>query len=325
MRAMRFLLIALLLVPAALAAEGETPVQSFRAFKQAIVDDTLSADERRKAVERYFDFDTWMTPREQTEQRLYTPQERDELRQEWMQLLQSDEFRNSYRTRDVRIEPSPPPPEGALVAVVKISMSAAAGRDHFEVRMTRHGDYWRWHSIPQVESPAADPETEPEPDPEPQPADTPEDRLKQIEAELERIRRHEEQLAERTRELEIERARLQARLAEAAADDAPYSSPLTTAATLGRAVMSADVNAVLRAHTRARREVDRDKLQARLDTQADHLALWEPKDVTLRAGSADRALVRVRVTVWEAGGAETRIITIAMRLSGDEWLVDEAP
>ncbi len=304
---MRLLCVLLLLAPA-LAAE--TPAESFRAFMAAVMAEDKSEAERRKAFERYFDFETWVTNRQAAEEAEYTAEEKKELKEQWFTLFLSAEFRDTYRTRDVKIIEEPKPQGDTAELVVTMKEEGAEQPGRFRVLMTKSGDHWRWHSVPRELKPEA--------------PLTPAQKLAAVKQAIEELRAQAQQIGRRINELESERKKLEAEIAEAGANEAPYSSPLTTARTLGKAVQAGDADAVLRAHTAARREVDGAKFTAKLKRESERLATWEPLDSTLGEDGAT-ASVRVRIKLWASHGVNLRTITIALRTVGDEWLVDEAP
>lgn len=271
------------------------------------MDSTKPEAERRAVIERYFDFETMVAEREAADGEPWDEARRKEQRAEWMRLFLSGEFQQG---REVKIAREPEPEGDRADLYVVISEPEARRRPTFHVKLTRAEGYWRWYSI----RPTRD---------EPPAPRTTEEQLAAVLAELEELRSAQARVADRIEVLEAERKRLSAKLAESAADEAPYSSPMTTARSLGRAIQGVDVDALLRAHAPARRNVGRDSLEQRLKLESAHIASWEPMDSTLR-GDGD-VLVRVRVQLWTDSGVMSRVLTLPMRKTGQEWLVDREP
>jgi hypothetical protein len=310
----------LLSLPGLVAAETpvKPPGESFVAFISGITDTELTPAARTELIEHYFDFEAWMRARAADEDRQYTAEERAEFQQQWLELLSSRRFRETYRDRDLRVERVTEDADRATVRI-SLAMSGQEQREHFDVLMTPAETHWRWHLIRPVAAPV------PEPRPEPQ-ADTRAARIEHILAAIEQLRELEAGIANRLLELEAELSKLRAEQAEERAGEGSYSTPMTTAATLGRALLAEDAAAVARAHVPTRRPSDTEALESRVGALANSLARWEPVDVKL-LDDGNRAIVRVRVTLWPErdGAVETRTQMLALRLIGEEWLVDENP
>lgn len=304
---MRVAMIALVLCASALHAES--PAGSFHAFIAAVLDTNAPEAERRALFDKYFDFEAWFAEKQATESRQYNAEEKAQLKEEWMTVFLSDEFRQRFAARNVQIVEEPEPAGDNAELIIRItSPPAAAGR--YRVKLKRSGEHWRWYSIPRME------ET-----PEPQ---TPEQRLAALKQAIADARAEQQRIAETIRDLEAQAKRVESEIAEAGADDKPHSSPMTTARTLGKAVQNADLEALLAAHTPARRRADREPLRRKLDEQSRRLASWEALDVTL-SDDKQSASVRVKLKLWHDTGIKERTLTIAMRLIDGNWLVDEEP
>jgi hypothetical protein len=324
MRTLTAICLLLLCLPVVHAEPERDPAgEAFLAFIRGLTDPELGPAARTELVDRYFDFDTWMEGREADADRPYTQAERDEFRQQWRDVLQSRRFRDAYRDRDLRIEHVEHNGTGARV---RISMTVPDREqlEYFDVLMTLRDNVWRWHTIRPVAAPVA-------PDPAPQPPDdTPTGRIERLQAEIERLRRLEDEVGRALIELESELSRLRAEQAEELAEGGAYASPMSTVRTLGRALLAEDTEGVARAHVPTRRPADTDALAARVKSRSAGLATWEALDSRLVGDEGTRATVRVRVTLWPdspdaSAGTDTRIVILALRRIGDEWLVDENP
>lgn len=304
---MRAAIIALAMCASALHAES--PAGSFQAFIGAVLDTSAPQAQRRAQFEKYFHFEVWVTDRETAEGKQYSEAEKAQMKEEWMTVFLSDEFRQRFAARNVQVVEEPEPAGDDAELVIRIlAPPGAAGR--YRVKLKRSGDHWRWYSIPRIEETS-----------EPQ---TPEQRLAALKQALADARAEQERIAQRIRDLEAQAKRVEAELAERGANTNPHSSPMTTARTLGKAVQAADLEALLAAHVPARRKSDRTKLRQKLDEQSRRLASWEALDVTL-SENKQSATVRVKLKLWHDTGIKERTLTIAMRLIDGNWLVDEEP
>ncbi|MBX3458774.1 MAG: hypothetical protein KF696_02275 [Planctomycetes bacterium] len=304
---MRAAIIALALWGAVLHAEG--PAGSFHAFIAAVLDTSSPEAERRALFEKYFDFDAWVAERQAAEGKRYTAAEKSQMKEEWMTVFLSDEFRQRFAARNVQVVEEPEPAGDDAELVIRI-MTPASAAGRYRVKLKRSGDHWRWYSIPRIEETS-----------EPQ---TPDQRLAALKQALAEARAEQERIAQRIRDLEAQAKRVEAELAEQGANTNPHSSPMTTARNLGKAVQAADLEALLAAHMPARRKADRAKLREKLDEQSRRLASWEALDVTL-SENKQSATVRVKLKLWHDTGVKERTLTIAMRLINGNWLVDEEP
>lgn len=299
-------LLAFTAICASAQADEETPRQSFERFIEAVLADTLTAEERRAQFERYFDFDNWLKERGgETDEAA-----RAGMKEDWFELFESAEFRDSYRKAKVKVVEEPKPDLANAKAEVVIAMTSDAGEEKFRVLMTlsEDGTWWRWYSIPQLVD-------------EPQPM-TPEERLKAVEAALAKVEEERERLNRLEDGLRRELAKLRAAGAEADGDSTPRA--VVTAA--WTAIEQGDAQALLDCHTTA--QVAKTKLadvQAGINATRERLMSWEVLQPTIDADDNKLALVPVRLKLRRTGELDERTINVRVVKVGDTWKIDEAP
>jgi hypothetical protein len=296
-------LLLLLFVPA-LAQDDETPRQSFERFIGAVMSDTVGDEERQRVFERYFDFDTWIEQRQETEGVTYTEVQRKELKSGWHDLFRSREFRKRYQDSGVKVT-------GEAVidgdsAVLPIELAGQA----FNVRMKASGQgWWRWYDIP-----AAEPKVDPEA------------RITQIEQALQELAEQRARIARAEDALRHELRSLRSRLAEEGAGTTPYATPLSVVQTAWRAIESGEVTDLLECHTTARvAAADANGVQARMLKTRERLMDWEVLDSSIDIADAGRALVRVRLSLQRTGDPDERVISVPVVRVGEAWKIDQEP
>jgi hypothetical protein len=287
-------------------ADAETPRQSFEKFIEAVLSDTLTKEQRVAQFERYFDFEQWLAERGGE----YTGEERSAMKEDWLDLFQSAEFRDSYRAREVRVIDEPGPDLASGKAELLIAMKGDAGEEKFRVmmRLSEDGTWWRWYSIPQVVPEAA--------------PMTPTERLKAVEESLAKIAQERRRLDELEDALRSELVKLRAAEAEADTGNSPMS--IVTAA--WTAIEQGDANALLDCHTTE--QVARSKLEtvkAGIDETRERLMSWEVQQATIDENDDTRAVVPVRVSLRRTGEPDVRTISVRVVKVGRQWKIDEAP
>ena len=306
-------LLSLLFSTAVAQNDTETPRQSFQAFVDAILREDLTQQERGEAFERYFDFEAWLSEREVADGRKYDETERESMKKDWFELFHSDEFRDSWRRRNVRVleEPQAQGDKAELV----ISMTGAGGAEEkFRVLMTKANDgtHWRWYSIPQVA------ETLPEP--------TLAERIAAIEQALKRIAKQRAQLEADEQALGRELEKLRAEQAEQHVGDSPYATPQSVVKAAWTAIEKGDLNALLDSHTTRRvAGADTEALKARLAKTRERLMAWQVLDTTIDETDTARAVVRVQLKLQRTGEVDQRTISVRVLKAGENWKIDEAP
>lgn len=311
--------IAILLFACTSLSAQETPEQSYQAFVDAVLDDELNDLERTSMFERYFDFEAWVNWQKDENDRQYSPDQKAQLREEWFKLFGSDEFRDTYRSSNVRVvkEVARDAEEGT--AELQIAMDGEDGEQRFRVLMnlSDEGTHWCWYAIPRL--------AEEEPGRE---EATPEQRLREINEQLEVINQRKAELDELREQLLEEARRLRSAAAEENAGESPYASPQSVVETAWRAVEGEDAEAFVACHVY--REATRDALES--GVIADKLARlnertmsWEVLDTTVDDANVRRARVRVKLKLQQTGRADERTITVSVRMVGEEWKIDEAP
>lgn len=306
----------MLLVSSVLAEDQQqTPRESFEAFVAAVLDEEMTAEDRRAVFERYFDFDTWLQDRAAEEGKVHTDDETAELRQQWFELFESTQFRDSYRRRNVRVLKEPAADRARGRAELVIAMQGPELEDEqFRVRMTlsEDGTYWRWYSIPRIE--------------EDVPTLTPEQRVKRIEEAMQLITEKRALLDAQEKALREELTRLRSELAEADAGKSDYASPISVVESAWRAVEKGDADALLDCHTTRRvSESNLEDLKTKLEKTRVRLMKWEVLDSTIDEQNPARADVRVRLTLQQTGEPDRRVVTVPVVRDGKEWKIDEAP
>lgn len=310
-------IVALLLSATVVLADEktDTPRESFEAFVKAVLDTDLDADARKAQFERYFDFDTWLKGHAAEEGKVYTEKETADLKQQWFELFQSDEFRATYRSRNVRVLEEPDPDRARGHAELVIAMQGKDGKDEkFRVLMTlsKDGTHWRWYSIPRIEETAA--------------PLTSREKVKKIEAALKTIADKRAELDAQEKALRGELAKLRSDLAEKDAGASPFASPKSVVESAWKAIEKGDADALLDCHTT--RRVSESKLsdvEAKIKRLRERLMNWKVLDSTIDEHDASRASVRVKLSLQRTGESDERTITIRVVRSGDDWKIDEAP
>lgn len=306
----------MLLVSSVLADDQQqTPRESFEAFVAAVLDEEMTAEDRRAVFERYFDFDTWLQDRAAEEGKVHTDDETAELRQQWFELFESTQFRDSYRRRNVRVLKEPAADRAKGRAELVIAMQGPELEDEqFRVLMTlsEDGTYWRWYSIPRIE--------------EDVPTLTPDQRMKRIEEAMQLITEKRALLDAQEKALREELTRLRSELAEADAGKSDYASPISVVESAWRAVEKGDADALLDCHTTRRvSESNLEDLKAKLDKTRVRLMKWEILDSTIDGQNPARADVRVRLTLQQTGEPDRRVVTVSVVRDAKEWKIDDAP
>jgi hypothetical protein len=316
MRIVTALSLMLLLVCGVLADDTQqTPRESYEAFVKAVLDNDMKAEARQATFARYFDFDTWVKNRAAREGKVYTKDEQTELREQWFELFASDEFRDTYRNRDVKIleEPEPDRDKGRAELVISIQTTEGETKK-FRVLMTlsQDGSHWRWYSIPRIQQPAA--------------KLTREQKIARIEQGLKLIADKRNQLDAQEKALRIELKRLRAELAEKAAGNSPFATPRSVVETAWKAIEKGSADRLLDCHTTQRvRESKLDDVNSRLGKLRKRLMSWEIVDSTIDENDPGRATVRVKLKLQRTGDSDGRTISVPVVRDGDDWKIDEAP
>lgn len=299
---MRILLVALLL---ATSLAAETPRESFEAFVAAVLDAESPRAERDLKFERYFDFDAWRHERKAAEGKPYTDAERAELKQGWLDLFASDDFRKRYAASGVQVIHEPEPADG------KAELLIAIGEQQFRVLMNAAADgtHWRWYSIPAVEA-----------------ASTPQARLEEIERLLKQLELEAARVAAAAEALRDEAARIRSDLAEENAGESRYASPKSVVSAAWAAVEAGDVNELLDCHTAARvADADAEDVKRSMSATLARLMSWEVLDSVIDEQDPDRAVVRVRLKLQRVGDTDERTLSVNVVRRGGQWKIDEAP
>lgn len=306
----------MLLATTVIADEKQlTPRESFEAFVDVVMREDMTAEDRAKAFEQYFDFDTWLTEREKSNGKTYAEDERAGMKSDWLSLFRSAEFRDSWRKRKVRVLEEPTPDRKLRKAELVISMTGAGGTEEkFRVLLTlaEGGSHWRWYSIPQIESELPEP--------------TLEERITKAEAQLTALAELRQQLNERETALREEITRMRAELAEAGAGDSPYATPKSVVETAWRAIEKGDASGLLDCHTTRRIAAAKtETLNASIKKTRERLMSWEILDSTIDADDSTRAVVRVKLKLQRTGDTDERTISVTVLKIGETWKIDELP
>lgn len=308
----------LLLMTVAPLLAQETPQGSYQAFVDAVLDEDLGAPERKFVFERYFDFDEWLVWQSEKTGETYTPEQREQLRDEWFQLFASEEFRETYEANGVTVENETSRDDKAGKAELLISMGED-GAEKFRVLMKRSDDseYWRWYAIPRLE-------TAPEVEEEKSPAE----RLAQINEQLELIAEREAELNELKRQLREEARRLQSEIVESSDSDSPYATPRSVVETAWQAVDAGEADEFTQCHIYSadtQGEFESGAIAKKLKALGERVMGWEALDTTVDETDPSRAYVRIKLTLQKTGDVDERIVTVKVRRIGEEWKIDETP
>ncbi|MCF6229007.1 MAG: hypothetical protein L3J82_10215 [Planctomycetes bacterium] len=301
-----------------------SPRKSFEAFIEAVLNEPeLDETERTARFNAYFDFENWLIEKEKADGVEYSDEEAVELKADWHTLFKSDEFRRTYKVRNVRVIEEPEPDWQTERAEIVIAMKNTVSNEDekFKVLMTLHVEnmHWRWYAIPRIE-----PENPKKPDAEP--AKTTPERINQIEKELKNIEEARETLADKEAALKKELRDLKAAQIEETADGGAYSTPRKTVLAVWRAIQAEDTTVFLRAHLEKHRDsADEEAVDKRLKKDSARISKWEVLDTTVDANDENRAIVRVKISFESAGKNREKTLSLKLKKTAGEWLLNEKP
>lgn len=332
---MRLIMILLFALPISLFAQDTekkaidhatviSPRKSFEAFIEAVLNEPeLSKEERTARFNSYFDFENWLTEKEKTEGKTYSDEDKVSLKADWHTLFFSDEFRQIYKKRDIRVIEEPEPDWKAERAELVIAMKNTVSEkdEKFRVQMTLNVEklHWSWYAIPRVESD--------------QPSDTGQkptaegaERIRQVEAELEAVKNTKKALAAKQSKLEKELRRLKSEQVGNSDKEGIYSTPHKTVSAIWRAIRAEDTASFLRGHLeRHRKNVDENKVSARLKKDSSRITVWDILDTTVNANDENRAIVRVKISFKSDGNIRKKTLSLNLVKISGEWLLNEEP
>jgi hypothetical protein len=302
------------LLCAPLAAQALTPEQSFRAFLDAVTRPDVEAAARRAAIERYFDFDSWLRRHGEAQGREIPADEAAQRRAEWFDVLEHEEFRARFVGRELTVLETLTEERIGGEAELLVRLSGPGGAfAHFRVHMTPapDGSFWRWYEMPAAQAPVQEEQTL-------------EQSIARLEESLWELRRQRELLDLQEQALEGELRRLRATLHEQVPGESPFGTPRRAAQAVGAALRGGDMDALLAAHhPEARRALRRETLAGRAARARESLARWEVLD-SWSVGD-DESLVRVRLTLWGADKPVVRTQRLRLKRHEETWLLIEAP
>lgn len=301
-----------------------SPRKSFEAFIEAVLNEPeLDETERTARFNAYFDFTNWLIEKEKSEGAEYSDEEATALKADWHTLFKSEEFRKTYKERNVRVIEEPEANWQTERAEIVIAMKNTVSNqdEKFKVMMTLHVEnmHWRWYAIPRIEP------TE-KTEPESSPARTTPERIKQIESELKAIEDAKESLANKEAALKKELRDLKSAQVEETVDDGAYSTPRKTVLAVWRAIQAEDTTAFLRAHLEKHRDsADEEVAGKRLKRDSARISKWEVIDTTVDANDENSAIVRVKVSFESDGKTREKTLSLKLKKTAGEWLLNEKP
>lgn len=301
------LLVPVLLVAGAavMAQDKPSPTACFQKFIDAVLSDKGASDATRSAeLEHCFDFEAWATEKQKRDAVTFSGEERDQLRADWQTLLASEEFRDNWKRKGVRIVSEQA--EG-----VEIALQEAEGPEQrIRIRMKRNtaGDFWRWYWSEPIGAKAAE-------SPLPAPK-TNAEWLKAIAARLDEIARAETDLAAERAELQRQQRRLLAR-AEEEQGRGPQGTPTALAQAAGAALMSGRWDDFAALHRGKCGEDSR----KRFIKQSERINGWTVNEVSVTEPGR-RAIVNIEVAV---PGRPARTLAMRVVKDGARWSIDETP
>ena len=295
----------------AVAQEDPSPRQCFQAFIDAVLDSSGAADAARQAaLAKCFDFDAWAEEKQRLEGAKFSAEERRLLQSDWLTLLASDEFRDNFSRKGVRIIEQELGAQGAATVIIALGEATQDKREErirMRMRLDAKARFWRWYWSDAVN---AMPSSLPQPR-------TAADLLRSVTARLEEIAKLQVELVAERESLLRRQRELQARLEEERGQG-PRGSPQSLARAAGRALLAGDWEGFAALHDPA---CTGEGARERFDALQSRLSGWEVKDTSVREAGGS-AIASIEVSFRDR---TARVIALRLRRAGDQWQIDEAP